>query len=78
MRKVIMLNRVSIDGFFAGPNGEIEWFVHDAEVDKAAHEMADADTVLLAGKPIRCLKAIGPRLPAIPMLRQKHGLLRTN
>ncbi len=24
MRKVIMLNRVSLDGYFAGPNGEIE------------------------------------------------------
>ncbi|HMF29786.1 MAG TPA: dihydrofolate reductase family protein [Candidatus Lokiarchaeia archaeon] len=32
-----MLNRVSIDGFFAGPNGEIDWFVRDPEVDKAVH-----------------------------------------
>jgi len=32
------LNRISLDGFFAGPNGEIDWFVYDPEVDKATHE----------------------------------------
>jgi len=43
MRKVVMLNRVSIDGFYAGPNGEIDWFIHDPEVDQAAHEMMQPD-----------------------------------
>jgi hypothetical protein len=33
MRKVIMSNWGSIDGFFAGPNGEIDWIVQDPEVD---------------------------------------------
>lgn len=47
MRKIVMLNRVSLDGFFAGPNGEIDWFIHDPEVDKAAHEMMQPDTLLL-------------------------------
>jgi dihydrofolate reductase len=47
MRKIIMFNRISMDGFFAGPNGEShEWFVQDQEVDKAAHEMMEPDTVL--------------------------------
>ncbi len=47
MRKIIMFNRVSMDGFFAGPNGEShEWFIQDPEVDKAAHEMMEPDTVL--------------------------------
>jgi dihydrofolate reductase len=42
-----MFNRVSMDGFFAGPNGEShEWFLNDQEVDKAAHEMMQPDTVL--------------------------------
>jgi hypothetical protein len=36
-----------MDGFFAGPNGEShEWFINDPEVDKAAHEMMQPDTVL--------------------------------
>ena len=42
-----MLNRISLDGFFAGPNGEIDWFIPDIEVDKAVHEGGNADTVLL-------------------------------
>ncbi len=46
MRKLIMLNRISLDGFFAGPNGEIDWFIHDPEVDEAAHQMMHADTLL--------------------------------
>jgi dihydrofolate reductase len=47
MRKIIMFNRISIDGFFAGPNGEThEWFITDPEVDKAAHKMMQPDTVL--------------------------------
>jgi hypothetical protein len=28
------------DDFYAGPNGEIDWFIHDPEVDQAAHEMS--------------------------------------
>lgn len=47
MRKLTILNRISLDGFFAGPNGEINWFIHDPEVDKAAHEMMHPDTLLL-------------------------------
>jgi dihydrofolate reductase len=55
MRKVIVFNRVSLDGFYAGADGSIDWFVRDPEVDKyvrdpqgdkAAHEMMQPDTVL--------------------------------
>ena len=47
MRKIVMLNRVSIDGFFASLNKKtwgMDWFVQDPEVDKAAHELGDSDT----------------------------------
>ena len=40
MRKIIMMNWVSVDGFFAGPNGEIDWMVRDPEVDQALREPA--------------------------------------
>lgn len=46
MRKVIVFNSVSIDGYYAGLNNETDWFVHDLEVNKAAHEMMDPDTIL--------------------------------
>jgi len=55
MRKVVMLNRISIDGFFASPNemtGGMDWFVPDPEVDKAVHGLgsAPADTLLLGAR----------------------------
>jgi dihydrofolate reductase len=54
MRKIVMLNRVSIDGFFASLNEQtwgMDWFVHDPEVDKAAHELGghSATPLLLLG-----------------------------
>lgn len=52
MRHVIMLNRISLDGYFASLNEEtwgMDWFVGDPEVDKKVHQMGDTpvDTILL-------------------------------
>lgn len=54
MRKIVMINWISLDGFFAGPSGEIDWILRDPEVDKALHEptagqteSAGSDTMLL-------------------------------
>ncbi|RPI81979.1 MAG: hypothetical protein EHM41_19510 [Chloroflexi bacterium] len=44
MGKTVMFNRISLDGFFAGPNGEIEWFIHDPDVDIAVHQLMNPDT----------------------------------
>jgi dihydrofolate reductase len=47
MRKIIVSNYVSLDGFFAGPNGEIEWFVWDEETaDYSKGLAASIDTIL--------------------------------
>ena len=56
MRRIVMINWISVDGLFSGPNGEIDWMVRDPEVDKALHESgadqppsgsAGSDTMLL-------------------------------
>ncbi|RPJ25819.1 MAG: dihydrofolate reductase [Chloroflexi bacterium] len=54
MRRIVMINWVSVDGFFAGPNGEIDWMIRDPEVDQVLHEprageteSAGSDTMLL-------------------------------
>ncbi|MGG4048803.1 dihydrofolate reductase family protein [Paenibacillus favisporus] len=53
MRKIKMLNRVSIDGYFASLNDAnfgMDWFLHDTEVDKAVHERGGRmDTLILGG-----------------------------
>lgn len=47
MRKIIVSNYVSLDGFFAGPNGEIDWFVWDEETAEYSKElMGTIDTIL--------------------------------
>ena len=38
MKRIIMFNWVSIDGFFAGPNGEMDWILRDPAVDQALRE----------------------------------------
>src|SRR5450432_3414028 len=64
MRKILMLNRISIDGYFASLNKKtfgMDWFVQDPEVDKASHELGDSvkppDTLILGGITYRGLES---------------------
>jgi dihydrofolate reductase len=71
MRKVIMFNRVSVDGFFAGPNGEIDWFVRDPELDIALHEMGQPgpvppDTLLLGRVTYQLFESVWPKVATDP------------
>jgi dihydrofolate reductase len=66
MRKVVVLNRITLDGFFAGPNGENDWFIPDPAVDAATHEMIDADTMLLGRVSYEHLEAFWPHVPENP------------
>ena len=38
MRKIVVFNLVTVDGFFAGLNGEIDWFKTDDEFNEFARE----------------------------------------
>lgn len=47
MRKVISLIHLSLDGFAAGPNDELDWIAFDDEVQADAHRLhAVADAVI--------------------------------
>ncbi len=39
MRKVLFLIHVSLDGFVAGPNGELDWIVYSEELEKYVHDL---------------------------------------
>jgi len=43
MQKISVFNHVTVDGLFAGPNGESDWFqaIHDDEWNRYAQEHAD-------------------------------------
>jgi len=45
MRKIILLLHLSLDGFAAGPNDELDWIAYDSELEQEAqslHEQTDA------------------------------------
>jgi dihydrofolate reductase len=47
MRKIIVSNNVTLDGFFAGPNGELDWKVWDEDIAQyAKDQIASTDTIL--------------------------------
>jgi len=57
MNKIKMLNRISIDGYFASLNGAssgMDWFIHDPEVDKATHAIGgNMNSLILGGNTYR-------------------------
>jgi dihydrofolate reductase len=52
MRTIDVFNHVTVDGFFAGPNGEIDWFKaiqSDAEYHAYTHHQATSGNTLIFG-----------------------------
>jgi len=50
MRKIIVQEMLSVDGFFARPNGEIDWHVVDAEFNDYASSVLDSVDALVFGR----------------------------
>ena len=50
MRKIIVSEYVTLDGFFAGPKGEIDWFVWDEETAQYARDLANSIDAILFGR----------------------------
>lgn len=71
MRRMIVLNRISVDGYFAS-NEEatwgMDWFVQDPEVDMATHERIQADTLVLGGATFRGFERMW-----VPLLGDPHA-----
>lgn len=50
MRKIILSLYVSLDGFFAGPNGEVDWFVWDKEMENFSIDFIESVDTMLFGR----------------------------
>ena len=50
MRKVILFQNISVDGFFAGPNGELDWALVEKEYNECAAEVLKSVDTLLFGR----------------------------
>jgi len=50
MRKIVQFMHVSLDGFVAGPNGEMDWITVDNEMFDYAHRRINTGTAALYGR----------------------------
>ncbi len=61
MRRIVMFNRVTADGYFARPDGNLDWVVPEEELDKAAAESIPRfDTVLFGRRTYESFAAFWP------------------
>jgi dihydrofolate reductase len=61
MRRIVMFNRVSADGYFATPDGNLDWVVPEDEIDKAgAAAISGFDTVLFGRRTYQNFEAFWP------------------
>lgn len=50
MRNVVLFMHISLDGFAAGPNGELEWISYDQELEKYAEGIVNTVGAALYGR----------------------------
>jgi dihydrofolate reductase len=51
MRKIVVFDRVTADGYFCGPEGALDWVVPDAEIDRLGGEASPGPAnVMLFGR----------------------------
>jgi dihydrofolate reductase len=50
MRKVVLSMQVSLDGFIARPNGELDWHLVDGEFNEYAKDLLDSVDTLVFGR----------------------------
>lgn len=77
MRKIIVFNRLSMDGFFSGPHGEShEWMVQDHSLENESHQMMQPDTVLMGRVTYQLFESHWPKVaedPQAPEEARKIG-----
>jgi len=74
MRRVLYRVAASVDGYIAGPNGEVDWIVHDPAVD-FAKVYEQVDTVLLGRRTYELTRQ--PGAPPWPQGWQIYVFSRT-
>src|SRR5437588_12258524 len=50
MRQIVLMTSVSLDGYIAGPNGELDWHLVDDEVHRHFNDVLRAMSVFLFGR----------------------------
>lgn len=50
MRRIIALIHLSLDGFAAGPNDELDWISYDDDLEKYSHSLHDQTDAVIWGR----------------------------
>ena len=67
MRKLVLFMHVSLDGFVAGPNGEMDWINADEEIfDYAGQRTNEADTALYGRVTYQMMESYWPTAAQLP------------
>ncbi len=75
MRSLIVSNVMSLDGFFEGPNHDLDWSVVDAEFFEYAKDMLrGADAILFGRKTYEHMANYWPTAPADEIADQMNNL----
>jgi dihydrofolate reductase len=63
MRRITMFNRVSADGYFAAPDGNLNWVVPDPDVDKSGVAgIPETDTILFGRRTYEMFERFWPHV----------------
>lgn len=78
MRKLVLFMHVSLDGFVAGPNGEMDWIHVDEEIfDLAGQQTDEADTALYGRVTYQMMDSYWPTAGDQPNA-SKHDIQHSN
>jgi dihydrofolate reductase len=66
MRKLLMFNMISLDGYFEGPENDINWHATDSEFNQfAIDQLNEIDTIIFGKKTFDLMVSYWPRPEAI-------------
>jgi dihydrofolate reductase len=80
MGKIGSFTHVSLDGFFAGPNGEIDWFKGEGEEDRefSAHASGQSGTLIFGRTTYEMMAAYWPTQEAMKGNPDVARVMNTN
>jgi len=74
MRKIVMFNRVSADGYFASSGGGLEWVVPEPELDRgAAENLHGTGTILFGRRTYDMFESFWPHAAGDSAATDPHG-----
>jgi dihydrofolate reductase len=74
MRRIVMFNRVTADGYFAGPDGNLDWVVPEPAIDRmGADAIPGVDTVLFGRRTYELFAQFWPHAADDAGAADPHG-----